>query len=172
MERMVIVTNMVDSRVGIADPSTGIRRRWEKRGQSLPIPFDALQNLLWQDGVRRMFTEGILYIQNMEDKKELGLEPQEATEPTNLIALSQLQMKELLTVKPISVFKVEISKLPDTQIDNLIDYAISERIVNAEKCAILKQVTGRDIIKAVARQQEIEEEEKQERNRSAEGRRI
>ena len=172
MERMVMVTNMMDSRVGISDPSTGLRRRWEKRGQTLPIPFDALQNVLWQDGVRRMFTDGILYIKNMEDKKALGLEPQEAEGPTNIIALDDVQMRELLTVKPIAVFKKEISQLPDVQIDNLIDFAISNKIINAEKCSILKQVTGRDIIAAVGRQQQIEEEEKAEKNRAAEGRRI
>lgn len=109
MERMVMVTNMMDSRVGISDPSTGLRRRWEKRGQSLPIPFDALQMILWQDGVRKMFTDGILYIKDMEDKKALGLEPQEAEGPTNIIALDDVQMRELLTVKPIAVFKKEIS---------------------------------------------------------------
>jgi hypothetical protein len=53
-ERMVLVKNMVDSRLGVADATTGIKRRWERRGQTIPIPFDAMTQLLWQDGFRRM----------------------------------------------------------------------------------------------------------------------
>jgi len=60
-----------------------------------------------------MFKQGLLYIDNMKDKQDLGLEPLEATEPTNIIALSPKQMEEMLTVKPIAVFKRELSKLPD-----------------------------------------------------------
>ena len=64
MERMVKVTNMVDAQVGITDLSVGIKRRWQKRGQSLPIPFDQLQILLYNDGVANMFNQGMLYIDN------------------------------------------------------------------------------------------------------------
>ena len=172
MERMVKVTNMVDSQVGITDLSVGVKRRWQKRGQSMPIPFDQLQILLYNDGVANMFRQGMLYIDNMKDKQDLGLEPMEATEPTNIIALSETQMRELLNNKPIAVFKKELAKLPDAQIDNLIDFAISNKIVNVDKCAILKEVTGRDILKAIRTQEEIAAEEAAEKKAAAEGRRI
>ena len=172
MERMVKVTSMVDAQLGITDPSYGIKRRWQKRGQSLPIPFDVLEQLLYSDGVANMFKQGLLYIDNMKDKQDLGLEPLEATEPTNIIALNAKQIEELLTVKPIDVFKKEVSNLPDAQIDNVIDYAVEHKIVNAEKCAILKEVTNRDIIAMIKRRADMEAEEAAEKNRAAEGRRI
>ena len=81
-------------------------------------------------------------------------------------------MRELLNNKPISVFKKELSKLPDAQIDNLIDFAISEKIVNVDKCAILKEITGRDILKAIRTQEEIAAEDAAEKRAAAEGRRI
>ena len=167
MERMVKVTSMIDAQVGITDLSVGVKRRWQKRGQSLPIPFDQLQILLYNDGVANMFRQGMLYIDNMKDKQDLGLEPMEATEPTNIIALNATQMRELLNNKPIS-----LSKLPDAQIDNLIDFAISEKIVNVDKCAILKEITGRDILKAIRTQEEIAAEDAAEKRAAAEGRRI
>lgn len=169
---MVKVTSMVDAQLGITDPSYGIKRRWQKRGQSLPIPFDVLEQLLYSDGVANMFKQGLLYIDNMKDKQDLGLEPLEATEPTNIIALNAKQIEELLTVKPIDVFKKEVSNLPDAQIDNVIDYAVEHKIVNAEKCAILKEVTNRDIIAMIKRRADMEAEETAEKNRAAEGRRI
>jgi len=43
MERMVKVTSMVDAQLGITDASYGIKRRWQRRGQSIPIPFDVLE---------------------------------------------------------------------------------------------------------------------------------
>lgn len=171
-QRMVLVKNMVDSRLGVADPTTGIKRRWERRGQTVPIPYEAMQQLLWQDGFRRMIDQGLLYIENMKDKKDLGLEPQEATIPVNIIALTPAQMEDLLKNKPIDVFKKELSKLPDAQIDNLIDYAITNKIVDSAKCTLLKQVTGRDILKAISRKEEIEAEERAEKAARAEGRRI
>lgn len=174
-ERMVLVKNMIDSRVGVADATTGLKRRWERRGQTLPIPFNVMEQLLWQDGFRRMIDQGYLYIENMKDKQDLGLEPMEATQPVNIIALSETQMSELLKSKPIEVFKREVSNLPDAQIDNLIDYAISHNIVDSQKCSLLKQITGRDIIKAIAKKEEIkaiEEEEKTQNKLRTEGRRI
>ena len=172
MERMVKVTNMIDSRVGINQPELGFKRRWEKRGQSIPVPFDVLQMLLYVDGVANMFRQGILYIEDMKVKQELGLEPMEATEPTNIIALSETQMRELMMNKPISVFKNEVYKLPDTQIDNLIDFAITNKCVDVDKCSILKNVTGRDILKAIRVQEEIAADEAALKKQAAEGRRI
>ena len=174
MEKMVIVKNMIDSKVGFVYGA--YKYRWEKRGQKLPIPFEVLHQALYLDAIRNMFTQGMLYIDNMDDKKELGLESQDATKPENIIALSELEVKELLTVKPIDVFKHTIATLPDAQIDNVIDYAITNNIVEYEKCAILKQITGRDIMTAIQRKAQIAEEERRDKEiqaaRAAEGRRI
>lgn len=165
--RMVMVKNNYDSQVGVIDPLTGMKMRWQKRGQSLPIPFETLQQLVYQDGFRRMLDQGILYIESMQDKKDLALEPQEAEKPTNLISLSEIQIKNFLTTMPIDVCKRELSKLPDTQIDNIIDYAISHEILDAAKCKLLKEVTGRDILAIVSRKQEMEAAEKREQEKAA-----
>lgn len=174
--RMVLVKSMVDAQLGITDPAFGIKRRWQKRGQTIPINFDILQQLLYQDGVSNMFRQGLLYIENMKDKQDLGLEPMEATKPTNIIALTPAQMTSLLKEKPISVFKQEIAKLPDAQIDNLIDFAIEKKIVDTGKCSVLKEVTGRDILAAISRAEDIAAEEAAEKRaaelRRAEGRRV
>lgn len=175
MTRMVQITNMVNAMVSVKDPSTGTNRVWRKRGQTLPIPFEAVENLLWQDGFRRMLDSGILYIKNMKDKQDLGLEPQEATEPVNIIALTELQMENLLTKSPISVFKAEIAKLPRIQVDNLIEFAIENNLVDPEKCYFLKEVTGKDIMLAISRREENAKADELERQRqaayAAEGRR-
>lgn len=159
-KRMVMVKNNYDSQVGVIDPFTGMKLRWQKRGQTLPIAFETMQQLVYQDGFRRMLDQGILYIESMKDKKDLALEPEEATQPTNLISLTDVQIKNLLVNVPIDVFKRELSKLPDTQIDNIIDYAISNQVIDAAKCKILKEVTGRDILAIISRIQDMEAAQK------------
>ena len=61
MERMVKVTNMVNKTVGVKLPEYGINRKWVRKGQSVPIPFDALSQMLWHNGFRNMIDKGILY---------------------------------------------------------------------------------------------------------------
>ena len=171
MERMVMVKNMIESQLSI--PFGMVKYRWLKRGQVVPMPFEALQQLLWNEGVKVMFTSGMLYIDSMEDKKALGLESADATQPELLIALNEQQIEEMLKTLPIDVFKKKLSTLPDAQIDNLIDYAIEKNIIDYNKCAILKEITGRDIMAGIQRKADIEAEEKREKEkRTSEGRRI
>jgi hypothetical protein len=172
--RMVLIKSMVNATVSVRKSEYGVNRRWEKRGQTQAIPYDVVEQLLWTTGFRNMIDNGILYIDDLQTKKDLGLEPEDATEPTNIIALTELQMENLLKNTPLTVFKKEISQLKDTQIDNLIDYAIEKKIVDTDKCSLLKQITKRDILLAISRKEDmeaLERAEKAQRSAPVEGRR-
>lgn len=175
-QRMVILKNMMNATVSVKKPEYGVNRRWDKRGQTSAIPYDTVEQLLWDDSFRRMIDCGILYIEDMQTKKDLGLEPEDAVEPVNIIALDEKKMSKLLNDMPITMFKGEISKLTSTQIDNLIDYSIENKIANVEKAEILKKISGRDILLAISRKQREEEEDKIEKEKlsrsSVEGRRV
>ncbi len=173
MEKMVMLKNMVDSMVSVRKPEYGVNRRWNRRGQTVGLPKDVVEQLLWDGGFRRMIDSGILYIEDLEMKKELGLEPEEATSPVNIIALSEADMERLLKKTSLAKFKKELANLPDTQIDNLIDYAIANKIAEADKCSYLKKVTKRDILLAISRAEDIAAEEAAEKNKALEeGRRV
>ena len=176
-QRMVMITNMVNGLVSIKDYTYNVNRRWDKRGQTLPIAFEAVEGLLWQSGFRKMIESGVLYINNLQDKKDLGLEPQEVDQPVNIIALTELQMQNLLKNVPLSVFKKEIENLPRVQVDNLIEYAVQNKIVDMDKCEYLHRVTGKDIITAIKAKEEDKKADERERRRKEaynreEGRRI
>lgn len=174
--RTVKITNMVNGMVSVKDPSTGVNRVWRKRGQSSVLPYETVESLLWQDGFLRLIECGVLYIENLKDKQDLGLEPVDAVEPTNILTLTEMQMKNLLTAVPITVFKKELSKYPKIQVDNLIEYAIENNLVDPEKCAYLKQVTGKDIMLAISRREDDKKHDELEKIRQqayqSEGRRI
>lgn len=173
-ERMVALKNMMNATVSVRKPEYGVNRKWNRRGQTMAIPYDTVEQLLWDDGFRRMIDSGILYIENLQDKKDLGLEPEDATEPENIIVLDEKKMDSLLKVVPITVFKREVSKLSKTQTDNLIDYAIENKIVDTAKCSYLKDLTQRDILFAISRREDIAREDAAAAVRKApvDGRRI
>lgn len=174
-QRMVKVTNMVNAMVSVKDATYNVNRRWMKRGQTVPIPFEAIENMLWEEGFRRMIDSGVLYIQDLQDKQDLGLEPVDATAPINIKALSEQDMKNLWNTAPMSVFKREITSLPRVQVDSLVEYAIQNKIVNSEKCSFIKNLTRKDILSAISAIEEDAKADERERRRqeayASEGRR-
>ena len=175
--KMVKVQCMVDAQVVIKKPEFGVNRRWAKRGQVQGIPYDILEQILWDNGVKHMFDAGILYIDDMEVKKNLGLEPYDAEEPENIIVLNENEMKMLWRDASVDDFKREVSRLSRVQVDNLISYAVETEMVDAQKCRFIKDITKKDVLKAIARKQEMEEIDakeaaKAELHKNSDGRHI
>lgn len=163
--RQVIIKSMYDAVISVVKPEYGVRRKWNKRGQSMALPYDIVEQLLWDRGFRNLIDNGILYIEDMQTKKDLGLEPEDATKPTNIRSLTELDMKNIWAA-PISVFKKEIGDLPRIQVDALIEYAINNSIADAEKCNYITEVTGKNILKAIANRQEIALADKREQEKA------
>lgn len=167
-ERMVALKSTIDSMVSVRKPEYGVNRRWQKIGQTQMLPFDTVYQMLWDSGFRSLIDSGILYIEDLQTKKDLGLEPEEATGPVNILVLTEQQMKEYMTSLPIDVFKREVSKLPRIQVDNLVSFAAQNRYTDSEKCYYLKQLCGKDILKMVSNDilmQEVDERNREEDER-------
>lgn len=158
--RKVMVKSESTGRLSINLPELQLKRIWEKKGTIRPISFEDLQQALYVPGVEYMFKEGMLSIESMQDKIDLGLEPEGTKEdsPVNIIILNDSQKKRYLTVLPISEFKQELEKLPYEQINSLVDYAIEKELMDMDKCDILKEKTGIDIIKAIQLNRQAKEE--------------
>ena len=149
MEDKVKVKSLISHRVVLSVPDMRLNRVWEKKGTVRTIPFDVLEEAFYDPGVQALFTNGILGIDDMDVKKRLGIEPEDATEPVNVVALDDAQMLRYLTVLPIHEFREKINELPIEQVYELIRYAIEHEIANFEKAEMLKQLTGIDIISAI-----------------------
>lgn len=145
----VKVTNMVNSPVSVAYPELAFRREWPSKGASVFIESDMVEQLMYQIGFKNMIDAGVLYIEDMETKKELGLEPEDATEPENIIVLSDAEMKRYLTVLPLHEFKEKLANLSIEQKKNMVDYAVENEIINLEKCELLKEATGLNIVRMI-----------------------
>lgn len=147
--RKVDIVSTVDAVVTVESPQLRFNRTWERRGTVRPIELDVLKELVYETGFWNMLIGGILYIPDMEVKKELGLEPEDAEEPQNVIILTDAQKKRYLTVMPQSEFEANCAKLTKTELNNLVDYAIQNEIINYDKATYLKNITERDIIKSI-----------------------
>ena len=84
----------------------------------------------------------MLYIEDMEVKKELGLETEEAVEPVNVIVLDEKQLQRYLTVMPINDFRENVKKLSIEQAKNLVDYAVQKETIDFDKAEFLEKITG------------------------------
>jgi len=145
----VKITSMTSGLVSVKVPAAQFQREWMDRGASVMVEREKLDDLMYDNGFKYMIDTGMLYIEDLAVKKELGIEPEEATAPVNIIVLSDADKKRYLTAMPLKEFKIQIGKLNKEQLDMLIDYAVANRYVDFDKTKALKEVTGRDVIQTI-----------------------
>lgn len=166
-ERQVIIENMVNKTVSVPFklPNYNMKRVWRQKGAKFPVPYDVVEQSLWDRGFRYLIDSGVLYIVDMKDKQDLGLEPVGVTEPENIIVLNDIQIMALMKNKTMEEFVATIETLNKTQIDNIINYCVTKEVIEMEKCTYLKKITGKDIIKDITKKREVKElEEKATKN--------
>ena len=145
----VMVENLTNGRIGVTIPELHLRRTWERKGAKLPVELSVLKEAIYYPGVSYMFTQGMLGISDMKAKIELGLEEEGATEPQNIIILTDMQRRRLLTVAPISELKETLAKLPYEQVKELVNFAIDNKLTDYERCSLLEKITGTKIVKSI-----------------------
>ena len=145
----VIVKNMTNSPVYIMSETTSFRREVAPKGGQAPIDKELFEQLMYEPGIRYMIESGILYIEDMEVKKELGIEPEDAEEPVNIIVLTDKQRRQYMVNLSFKVFKEKVDQLSYEQIEELADYAIENKLMDFDKCEYIREKCGRDIITAI-----------------------
>lgn len=141
-KEMVTVISTVNGVVGIYLPDLRFKKEWTRKGQRQKIDKDLLQDIMYDPGSEYMFRTGMLYIEDMDIKKEIGLEPEDATEPVNIIVLDEKQLNRYLTVMPLHEFKENVKKLSIEQAKNLVDYAVQKETITFDKAEFLEKITG------------------------------
>lgn len=154
----VSIKNETSGRIGINLPDLKLKRTWERKNVIRQMSFEDLEQAFYEPGVEYMFRQGMLSIEDMDVKKALGLEPEEATAPVNIIILSDAQKQRYLTVLPMAEFRQEVAKLSHEQQLALVDYAIEHEIANLDKAEFLKTLTEIDIFSAIRIKRSAKEE--------------
>ena len=154
MNDKVMVTSMVG---GTISASSLEHRVWNKKGQKLPVSKDVLREAIYEPGVEYMFKNGILYIDDMELKIELGLEAPGTQTPTDVLPVDDKYLNRILKLMPISEMKSTIDKMSIVQKQELVDYASKQNDIQLDRLAIVSEKCGVDVLKTIElnRQKEV-----------------
>lgn len=157
MEGKIVITNMVAAQVTVNLQDMHFNHTWDKKGDKFNVTEEILEYMMYDNGVRYMFENGILYVEDMSAKIKVGLEPEGATEPVNIIILTDAQKKRLMTTMPLFDFKKELEKVSNEQVIALAQYAIENRCADLDKFDYIKARTGIDCLKAIQMEKEAKE---------------
>lgn len=133
------------------------KREWPNKGASVLIEKETLEEMMYDSGFKYMIDTGMLYIEDLEVKKELGLEPEDATEPVNIIVLNDNDMKRMMTAMPQFEFDAKLKTLNYEQMLALADFAIKNELGDFGKCDAIKKACGKDILTAIRLNREDKE---------------
>lgn len=149
MNEKVIVTSMVSGNVGLTLPHLRVNKTWPKKGTKLPIEKDVLREAIYEPGVEYMFKNGILYIEDMDFKIELGLEAEGAKVPTAVIPVDEKYLDRVLKRMPIVEMKTVVKNMNENQKRELIDYASEQNDIQLDRISALKEIVGIDLFKVI-----------------------
>ena len=154
MNDKVMVTSMVGGTISAVSLE---HRVWNKKGQKLPVSKDVLREAIYEPGIEYMFKKGILYIDDMEMKIELGLEAPGTTTPTEVLPVDDKYLNRVLKLMPISEMKAAIDKMSIVQKQELVDYASKQNDIQLDRLAIVSDKCNVDILKTIElnRQKEV-----------------
>ena len=159
MNERVNVTSMVSGRIGLVIPRMHVNKVWPKKGTKLPVEKDVLREAIYEPGVEYMFKEGLLYIDDMDFKIELGLEEEGATKPENIIPIDEKYLIRVLKNMPIAEMKMAVAKMSDNQKRELVDFASEQNDISFDRMDVIKKLTGIDVVKVIELKRAKKEEE-------------
>ena len=149
MNDKVIVTSMVGGNVGLTLPHLRFSKTWPKKGTKLPISKEILREAIYEPGVEYMFKEGILYIEDMDFKIELGLEKEETKVPTEIVPVDDKYLNRVLKLMPTVEMKKVIAGMNTIQKQELIDFAIGQNDIQLDRIKVISELCGVDILRAI-----------------------
>lgn len=134
-----------------------IRRIWRGRGDVVIFSKEDIEKLMYDAAFSNMVREGYLYIEDMDVKKEIGVESEDAETPT-IILLDDKTLDRFWRIMPFTQFKIETKSLTKAQITMLAKYAILHGDDGSiEKANYLSDISGYQILKGI----ELEKQSKE-----------
>lgn len=154
----VMLTSKVNANVVVDIPDLKFSRVWSKKGTKFPMDKEAFEQALYYPDFEYLINNGVLFVDDMNIKKELGIEPEDATEPENIIDLTDTLMTRMIGPMPESELAKIFEKLSSIQKNEVAEFAIEHSdILNMNKAKWIGQKTGKNINKAIELKEAAEE---------------
>lgn len=148
-DNRVIVTSMTSGRVGLVLPHLRVNKIWPKKGAKQAIEKDLLRDAIYEPGVEYLFKHGMLYIEDMAFKIELGLEAEGTEKPTEIIPMEEKYLNRIVKLMPIVEMRQAIAKMNTNQKRELVDFASELKDISFDRMDVIKEMTGIDVIKVI-----------------------
>ena len=163
-DKKVAVISKTNAQVTLSLPEYKFERTWAKKNSKILINKEMLAEAMFDPGVEYLFKQGLLYIEDMDIKKDLNLEDPDATEPENIIVLNDSQMRRLLTVAPVNEMKSVAKKMGKEQLNEFAQFAIELGDISLERSEIIKEIAKRygielDVARSILLRKQAEEKE-------------
>lgn len=156
-EEKVKVISAVRGRCGIDNADLHISRRWAGRGSVVTFTKAQIEELMFDPAFSNMVREGYLYIEDMDVKKDIGIEPEDAETPT-IIYMSDSELNRFWKIIPFAQFKIETKKLTKQQLTELAEYAIQHGSDGTiDKANYLSEISGYNILKGIELERQSQE---------------
>lgn len=159
----VTLVSAVTQQVGVTSKNLMMTRKWPTKGSKVSLDKEVFEQLLYEKGFKYLIDKGYLLIEGLdaEDKEDLGLDK------TGPRVLTPAEMRTLLTTEKREKVAEIVGELQEPQVDELINFALKEELIDTIRANIIKEKTGKDLIGMYQRIQsekeavkKLEEEEK------------
>lgn len=146
-DRRIKLVNAEDSTLTINEPELKINRTLRGINAAITLPGDQVKELLESSiGFKNMIEQGMIMIENKEDRIALELEENGINVP---VYFKKDDMVKLLRGVAYPDFVKQVEAMTKEQRNMLADLAIAEEITDLAKTDLLKKYTERDIIKTI-----------------------
>lgn len=158
-ESKVLVISMASATVVINLPDHHFRHVWPQKGAKALIDKDLLREAIYEPSVEYLLKNGMLYIDDLEFKRELGLEPYDA-EAATIVALDEKYLVRLLKTMPTFELTKALQGLTHEQRQEFIVYAVDHyNELQMDRIGIINKECNVDLLKMIQLRKAEQEEE-------------
>ena len=123
-----IVKKLTAGTVFYKVPGENKERTWKGDNARLRIPFQELEDCMFDGAIRRLFAEGNLYIEDKECRIKLGLEAEDPTLENDIpLVLDASELEKILYTDSVPTFKKKMEKLGGGSLEVLFSIAINSK---------------------------------------------
>ena len=151
------VISAVNGRCVINNRDLQLKRVWQGRGDVVTFTSEQIEQLMFDPAFSNMVNSGMLYIEDMEIKKAIGLESEDAEAPTRIL-MDEKTLQRFWKNMPLSQFKIETGKLIKVQLNILAEYAIHHgNDGTIDKASYLSEISNYNILKGIELEKQSQE---------------
>lgn len=136
----VKVENLTGGIVGYNSQNIRAVRTWTQKGQILLIPANELEEVLYEEGIKKLFTMGYLGITNPDHRKLIGLD----NELETVVPFTDEKADELISDETsVEEFEEKIENIQPGEKEVLVDRMLKNKEkFNYSKAKALQKRTG------------------------------